>query len=71
VLGTDPVAVDATCARLMGLSPERLAYLKRAGEFLGNLPEDSVLQRGEPLTRFATSFDILPSFRGAKSGQGG
>ncbi len=71
VLGMDPVAVDATCARLMGLSPEKLTYLKMAGEFLGNLPEETVRQRGEPLTRFATSFDILPSFRGAKTGQGG
>src|SRR5690606_17715302 len=39
VLGADPVAVDATCARVMGLNPSKIAYLDAAGGFLGNLPE--------------------------------
>ncbi|OLC89994.1 MAG: hypothetical protein AUH86_24265 [Acidobacteria bacterium 13_1_40CM_4_58_4] len=30
ILGDDPVAVDATCCRLMGLVPERVKYLSRA-----------------------------------------
>jgi uncharacterized protein (DUF362 family) len=63
VLGVDPVAVDATCARLIGLRPEKLTYLERAGAFLGNLADDRVVQRAEPLTRFATTFELLPSFR--------
>ena len=71
VLGTDPVAVDATCARLMGLSPEKLTYLRGQASSWGICRKNDVLQRGEPLTRFATSFDVLPSFRGAKTGQGG
>ena len=33
----------------------RCHTLERASAFLGNLAEDRVLQRGEPLTRFATS----------------
>jgi uncharacterized protein (DUF362 family) len=71
VLGRDPVAVDATCARIMGLRPETLPYLERASAFLGNLAEERVLQRGEPLTRFATSFDVLPSFRLSMKGTSG
>ena len=31
VLGNDPVAVDATCCRIMGLVPERVKYLAAAG----------------------------------------
>jgi len=66
VIGKDPVAVDATCARLIGLRPERLSYLESASAFLGNLAEERITQRAEPLTRFATRFDILPSFRSLK-----
>jgi uncharacterized protein (DUF362 family) len=71
VIGRDPVAVDATAARLMGLRPEALPYLERASAFLGNLAEDRVIQRGEPLTRFATSFEMLPSFRQSMRGTSG
>jgi uncharacterized protein (DUF362 family) len=69
VIGTDPVAVDATCARIMGLNPQGLAYLKLAGEFLGNVPEFAIRQRGERLARYATRFEVLPAFRGLQ-GQG-
>jgi uncharacterized protein (DUF362 family) len=71
VIGRDAVAVDATCARLMGLRPDKLPYLARAGAFLGNLAEARILQRAEPLTRFASSFDVLPAFRPAARGEGG
>ena len=47
VMGDDLVSVDATCARLMGLEPAALGYLRQAGEFLGNLPAASIHQRGE------------------------
>jgi len=71
VIGRDPVAVDATSARIIGLRPEALPYLERASAFLGNLAEDRVMQRGEPLTRFATSFEVLPSFRQSMNGTSG
>ena len=63
VIGVDPVSVDATCARMIGLRPEKLTYLERAGAFLGNLADDRIAQRAEAVTRFATSFELLPSFR--------
>ena len=46
-VGRDPVAVDATCARAIGLDPARLPYLAEAAEFLGNLEERRIRQRGE------------------------
>ena len=36
VLADDPVAADFTCARLMGLDPNRVWHLDRAAHFLGN-----------------------------------
>jgi uncharacterized protein (DUF362 family) len=62
VMGADAVAVDATCARVMGLRPERIPYLYEAGRFLGNLDSGAIHQRGEAVTRFRTSFSVLPAF---------
>jgi uncharacterized protein (DUF362 family) len=62
LMGTDPVAVDATCARVMGLRPERISSLRMAGEFLGNIDADAIVQRGERLERFVTPFQVLPQF---------
>ncbi len=63
VMGTDLVAVDATCARMIGLDPARIAYLEGAGRFLGNLDERRIEHRGEPLSRYATTFDVLDVFK--------
>ncbi|MGE0705553.1 MAG: DUF362 domain-containing protein [Vicinamibacterales bacterium] len=61
-MGSDLVAVDATCARVIGLEPARVPYLATASEFLGHLAEDRIDQRGEPLARYATQFDLLEQF---------
>jgi len=63
VMGTDPVAVDATCARLIGIEPARLGYLRTAARFLGHLDQKRIAQRGESLARFATTFDLLERWR--------
>src|SRR5262245_25032302 len=47
VIADDPVAADATMARLMGFSPERIRHLSWAGEFLGNLDGDKIVHLGE------------------------
>ncbi len=45
IAGASPVAVDATCCRIMGLDPTRIRYLQlAAGE--QNLGEDLIPQRG-------------------------
>src|SRR5262245_15387191 len=58
-MGTDPVAVDATCARVIGLAPERIDYLHQAAEFLGVIDAGRIDQRGEPLSRYATRFEVI------------
>jgi uncharacterized protein (DUF362 family) len=63
VFGNDPVAVDATCCRVMGLVPERIKYLSRAGTLLGHLQVDNIQQLGEPIAGARTSFAVLPTFR--------
>ena len=68
VMGSDVVAVDATCARVMGLDPRRIGYLAEAGRFLGNLAEGAIEMRGEPLARFASSFALPPSLTGGTAG---
>ena len=67
VMGDDPVAVDATCARIMGLAPERIDYLAKAGSVLGHIRESQVLQSGEPISSVKTSFQVLPQFNRLKS----
>jgi uncharacterized protein (DUF362 family) len=47
VLADDPVGADATCARLMGLEPDRVAHIHEAAKFLGNSSPDLVEQMGE------------------------
>ncbi len=68
LMGNDVVAVDATCARVMGINPSRIGYLAEAGRFLGNLPESAIDMRGEPLARFASSFALPPSLTGGTAG---
>lgn len=62
-IGTDPVAVDATCARVMGIEPRKLPYLREAGRFLGNLEADRIAHRGEQPSRFETEFELIERFR--------
>jgi uncharacterized protein (DUF362 family) len=59
VLGTNLPAVDATCARLMGLDPWRIAYLAAASGRLGPVSDRHVLQRGEPIAAMAQKFLVL------------
>jgi uncharacterized protein (DUF362 family) len=67
VMGRDPVAVDATCCRLMQITPERVDYLARASAFLGNLAEDRIDQRAEPLERLKTDFRVIEQFARLKT----
>ena len=62
-MGSDPVAVDATCARVIGLDPGKLEYLEAAGDFLGVIDERRIVHRGERPQRYATSFEVVPSLR--------
>ncbi len=59
VAGASPVAVDATCCRIMGLDPARVGYLRLAGGE-ENLGEDLISQTGERIGSVATRFSLLP-----------
>jgi uncharacterized protein (DUF362 family) len=60
VLADDPVAADATCARLMGLDPARIEYIAEASRFLGNIRPAAIRQ----LSRWKPErpFQVLPEF---------
>jgi uncharacterized protein (DUF362 family) len=62
-MGRDSVAVDATCARAIGLHPGRLPYLVNASEFLGNADERRIQHRGERADRFRFSFEVIESMK--------
>jgi uncharacterized protein (DUF362 family) len=58
IMGTDLVAVDATCARLMGIDPVQVTYLQGAGKFLGHLTETEITQRGEAIAPLVQPFQL-------------
>jgi uncharacterized protein (DUF362 family) len=62
VLGDDPVAVDATCARIMGVIPERVEHLAKAAHLLGHIREDRIQQIGESISAVHTRFSLIDSF---------
>lgn len=63
VFGEDPVAVDATCCRLMGVDPEKVGYLREAAEFLGNLDTSRIDQRGDDPAASAQPYLLLGGFQ--------
>jgi len=62
VVADDPVAADATCARLMGLDPLRVQHLSDGGRFLGNLNANRIMMLGERVEPPARPFSVLPDF---------
>jgi uncharacterized protein (DUF362 family) len=66
-MGRDPVAVDATCARAIGIDPAKLAYLDEASRFLGNSAEARIRHRGEPAERFRFKFQLIDPMKGLRT----
>ncbi|QJW94427.1 DUF362 domain-containing protein [Frigoriglobus tundricola] len=61
VMGLDPVAVDATGARLMGIPPERIPTLVyAAAKRVGRIAEAEIPQIGEPIAALAQAFEMPP-----------
>jgi uncharacterized protein (DUF362 family) len=65
-IGRDPVAVDATCARVIGIDPWKLRYLEDASAFLGHVDERKMRFVADPVQRFRTSFKLLPEWSGVR-----
>lgn len=57
-IGMNPTAVDATCARVIGLQPRRLSYLNLSAGLLGPIREQLILERGEPWRQLATPLNL-------------
>jgi len=70
VAGTDPVAVDATCCRLMRIDPERVPYLQLAAGDAAVFAESNVRQAGEPIAAVAKPFALIPEWRGLRLEKG-
>jgi uncharacterized protein (DUF362 family) len=70
IMGADPLAVDATCCRLMRLDPERIGYLVLGfTRRLGLLREPQIQQVGEAIATLAQPFATVPHFQGLCMGQ--
>ncbi len=61
VMGSDLLAVDATCCRIMGLNPQQVEYLQLAGP-LGNIEPERIEQRGERIASVRTDFRVIDHF---------
>ena len=68
VLADDPVAADATCARLMGFDPRNVRHLSDGSRFLGNLRADRITMLAEPVETRIRPFAVLPEFRSIARG---
>jgi uncharacterized protein (DUF362 family) len=63
VLADDPVAADATCARLMGFHPDRVTHIREGSRFLGNASPTLIDQIGETVNPPTRPFQVVSEFR--------
>jgi uncharacterized protein (DUF362 family) len=59
VMGRNLPAVDATCARIMGIDPRKVSYLAAASGQIGPIRDSDILQRGEAIASVRTDFALL------------
>ena len=61
VMGRNLVSVDATCCRIMGIDPYKIAYLERADNWLGPVGDRDIKQAGELIASVRSNFRLLDS----------
>ncbi len=67
VSGSDPVGVDATCCRIMGIDPFKIEYLRlAAGEVPSRMAEANLRQIGEPVSDVAAPFELPANFHNVR-----
>jgi uncharacterized protein (DUF362 family) len=69
VMGRNLPAVDATGARIMGIDPHKIVYLKVASNRLGPVKEKYITQRGELISTVRKNFRLredIPAQRGLR-----
>src|SRR6202158_1839068 len=69
ILGDDPVAVDATSTRVMGLLPEKVKHIAQAATLLGHIAPEKIRQLGESIASVATPFMVLKEFQHLRQSQ--
>jgi len=66
VMGRNLTAVDATCARIMGINPDKIRYLSAASGRLGPIRERNIRQVGETIKSVRINFALeenMPAHR--------
>ena len=58
-MGRNLAAVDATCARAMGIDPSKVVHLAAASGRLGTIRESDIRQRGENIASVRTDFALM------------
>jgi len=69
VMGRNYPAVDATCARIMGIEPGKIPYLKYASGIIGPISETNIEQRGETVKAVQKHFRLMeniPALKGIR-----
>lgn len=59
VMGRELPAVDATCARVMGINPHKVPYLAAANGYLGVIRERNIAQRGETIASVQSPYELI------------
>jgi uncharacterized protein (DUF362 family) len=62
LFGDDVVAADATACRVIGIRPDKVDYLAKAGTMLGHLEAAKIHQLGETVESMKTPFKVLRQF---------
>src|SRR5262249_17779841 len=62
VMGSDLVAVDSTCCRIMGIAPERLEYIRLPAE-RGHMRTEQIDQRAESIASVQNSFALIEALQ--------
>lgn len=68
VAGQDVRAVDATCCRVMGIDPLKIAYLRLTAGDEAILDERNIRQIGVGIASVATPFHLIPEFQHVRLG---
>ena len=66
----ETVAADATCARLMGLLPERVPHIAETAKFLGNVSPDRIDQLATALVSPPAPFQTVEEFEHLRENAG-
>lgn len=63
IIGRDLAAIDATCTRLMKLTPQQFDYIKLAGLVVGNIDEEDIDIIGPKPASIAQTYEMPITFK--------